>query len=131
MLDHYNYVNAKHLLSDNLKSECETHLQTLSVQSKFCDPAKVERSCRTWHQLMSGFHLGQLLFLLHTASDTLPTAVNLRQWCVQSDVKCTLRDSIYPFFHCSHPRWLPCGFNTTKIHIPPQPSTSLTYRPLC
>ena len=45
---------------------------------------------------MSGFHPGQLSFLLWVASDTLPTAVNLRRWCVQSDVKCTLCDSTCP-----------------------------------
>ena len=45
---------------------------------------------------MSGFHPGQLSFLLWAASDTLPTAVNLRRWCVQSDVKCTLCDSTHP-----------------------------------
>ena len=50
----------------------------------------------TWHQLMSVLHLGQLSFLLRAASDTLPTAVNLRQWCVQSEVKCTLYDSTRP-----------------------------------
>ena len=48
------------------------------------------------HRLMSGFHPGQLSFLLRAASDTLPTAVNLRRWCVQSDVKCTLCDSTCP-----------------------------------
>ena len=45
---------------------------------------------------MSGFHPGQLSFLLWAASDTLPTAVNFRRWCVQSDVKYTLCDSTHP-----------------------------------
>ena len=33
---------------------------------------------------MSGFHPGQLSFLLWAASDTLPTPVNLRRWQFQS-----------------------------------------------
>ena len=45
---------------------------------------------------MSGFHPGHVSFLLQAASDTLPTVVNLRRWCIQSDVKCTLCDSIRP-----------------------------------
>ena len=71
------YVKAKHLLSTNIKSQCDTHLQTLSVQCKFGDSAKLEESCKTWNRLMSGFHPGQLSFLLWATSDTLPTAVNL------------------------------------------------------
>jgi len=45
---------------------------------------------------LAGFHPGQLSFLLHAASDTLPTAVNLRRWSVQCDAKCILCDSIRP-----------------------------------
>jgi len=79
------YLKAKHLLFNTITSESETHLQTLSVQSKFGDSAQLERSCRTWHCLTSGFHPGLLSFLLQAASDTLPTAVyNLRRWYVQS-----------------------------------------------
>ena len=45
---------------------------------------------------MSGFHPGQLSFVLRAASDTLPTPVNLGRWHVQSDVKCILCDSARP-----------------------------------
>ena len=45
---------------------------------------------------MAGFHPGQLSFLLRAASDTLPTEVNLRRWCIQSDVRRTLCDSSRP-----------------------------------
>jgi len=37
---------------------------------------------------MCGFHPGQLPFLLWAASDTLPTAVYLKHWCVQSNARC-------------------------------------------
>jgi len=87
------YLKAKHLLSDKITSECETRLQAFSVQSKFADTAK---SCRTWHRLMSGFHPGQLSFLLWAASGTLPTEVNLRRWCVQTDAKCLVCESPHP-----------------------------------
>ena len=79
------YVKAKHLLRDHLLRDrttiqCNDHLQTLSVQSKFEGSAELEDSCKTWNWLLSGFHPGQLSFLLRAASDTLPTAVNLQQW---------------------------------------------------
>ena len=90
------YVKTKRLLCDNIKSQCDTHLQIPSVQCKFRDSAKLEESCKTWNWLISGFHPGQLSLLLQAASDTLPTAVNLRHWCVQSDIKCTLCDSTRP-----------------------------------
>jgi len=38
--------------------------------------------CNTWNR--------QVSFLLWAPSDTLPTEVNLRQWCIQSDVWCTV-----------------------------------------
>jgi len=39
---------------------------------------------------------GQLSFLLRASWDTLPTAVNLCRWHIQSNAKCTLCDSIQP-----------------------------------
>jgi len=90
------YVKAKHLLRDYTTGQCEDHLQSLSVQSKFEDSTKLEDSCKTWNRLLSSFHPGQLSFLLRAASDTLPTAVNLRRWSVQCDAKCLLCDSTRP-----------------------------------
>ena len=90
------YMKAKKLLSDNVKSNCSTHLQTLTVQCKFADSARLEDSCKTWNRLIAGFNPGQLSFLLRAASDTLPTAVNLRRWCIQSDIHCTLCASSCP-----------------------------------
>lgn len=71
-------------------------MQTLSVQSKFGNSAELESSCRTWDRLLAGFHPGQLSFLLPAASNTLPTAVNLRRWSIQCDAKCSLCDSTQP-----------------------------------
>ena len=53
----------------------------------------LESSCKTWNRLLKGFHPGQLSFLLHAASDTLPTAVNLQRWSIQCEAKCLLCDS--------------------------------------
>ena len=108
------YLKAKHLLFNTITADCDSHLQNLSVQSKFGDSAQMERSCRTWHRLMSGFHPGQLLFLLRAASDTLPTPVNLRRWHVQSDVKCILCDSTRPT--TAH---ILGGFIAAKIYVLP------------
>ena len=52
----------------------------------------MESSCRTWNKFPSGFHPGQLSFLLRASSDALPTAVNLRRWHIQCNVKCVLCD---------------------------------------
>ena len=84
---------AKHLLRDHIASQCRDHLQTLSVQSKFKGSVELEESCKTWNRLLSGFHPGQLSFLLRAASDTLPTAVNLQRWSIQCEAKCSLCDS--------------------------------------
>ena len=90
------YVKAKHLLRDHTTSQCKHHLQTLSVQSKFEGSAELEGSCKTWNRLLSGFHPGQLSFLLRAASDILPSAVNLQRWSIQCKAKCSLCDSKCP-----------------------------------
>ena len=90
------YVRAKNQLLIEVKSTSEDHLQALSVQSKFADSAELETSCRTWHRLLSSLHPGQLSFLLRAASDTLPTAMNLRWWNIQCSAKCTLCDFSRP-----------------------------------
>ena len=40
------------------------------------------RICGTWNRLLSGFHPGQLSFILRVSSETLPTAVNLCRWII-------------------------------------------------
>jgi len=90
------YVKTKHLLRDHIASQCRDHLQTLFVRSKFKGSAELEESCKTWNWLLSGFHPGQLSFLLRAASDTLPAAVNLQRWSIQCEAKCSLCDSHCP-----------------------------------
>jgi len=90
------YVTAKRQLKDHTKKQCEDHLQTLSVQSKFQNYTELETSSRTWNRLVMGFHPGQLSFLLHAESDTLSIAVNLLRWSFQSEAKCSLCDSQRP-----------------------------------
>jgi len=77
------YLKAKHQLLDETKCHCESHLQTLSVQGTFSDSAKLEGTCGSWNCLLSGFHPGQLSFLLRASSDTLLTEVNLCRWKTQ------------------------------------------------
>ena len=89
------YAGAENQLLGEVKSTCENYFQPLSVQCKFADSAELEASCRTWNRLLSGLHPGQLSFLLRAASDTLPTAMNLRR-NIQSSAKCTLCDSLRP-----------------------------------
>jgi len=50
-------------------------LLSVKLICRLFDSAQLERSYRTWHCLMSGFHPGHLSFLLRAASDTLPTAL--------------------------------------------------------
>ena len=90
------YVKAKNQLRDYTKSQCENHLQTLSVQSKFEGSAELENPCKTWNRLLKGFHPGQLSFLLRAASDTLPTPVNLQRWSLQCCARCSLCDTNHP-----------------------------------
>ena len=91
-----NNIKAKHLLRDYTTTQCKDHLQTLTVQSKFEGSADLEYFRKTWNRLLGDFHPGKLSFLLHAASDTLPTAVNLRRQSIQCDAKCSLCDSNRP-----------------------------------
>ena len=45
---------------------------------------------------MLGCHPGQLSFILHAASDTLPTAVNLQHWHIQCNAMCPLCGCVRP-----------------------------------
>ena len=73
------YKLSRKLLIADERSRIENHLDTLSVQSKLKDSARLETCCGTWNRLMLGCHPGQFLFILRAASDTLPTAVNLQR----------------------------------------------------
>ena len=58
------------------KTQCEDHLQSLTVQSKFESSTELE-NCKALNRLLRGFHPSLLSFLLRAASDALPTTVNL------------------------------------------------------
>ena len=60
-------------ISNEITSDNEAHHCTIQIFG-------LEISCRTWNKLMSGFHPGQLSFLLRASSDTVPTAANLCHW---------------------------------------------------
>ena len=49
----------------------------------------LESGCRTWNRLLLGCNPCQS-FVLHAASDTLPTSVNLKRWHIQCGAKCSL-----------------------------------------
>jgi len=66
------YLKAKHQLVHHARRECGDHLTSL----EFCQIRKPGHGI--------GFHLGQLSFLLRAASETLPIAVNLQCWSIQS-----------------------------------------------
>ena len=59
-------MNSKNHLRDHTKIQCEDHLQSLAVQSKFESSAELENTCK---RLLRGFHSVQLSFLLCAASD--------------------------------------------------------------
>ena len=86
-------IKAKQLLSNDVKLNCEAHLKSLTVKSKFSDSAKLETMCKIWNRLKADFHPWQPCKLLLTL---LPTEVNLTQWWIQSDVRCTLCSSLRP-----------------------------------
>ena len=81
------------MLSVDECSHYNDHLDTLSVQCKLKDSVCLEACYGTWNSLMLGCHPGQLSFILHVASDTLPTAVNLQRWHIQCNAKCPILNS--------------------------------------
>ena len=90
------YVLSKKILMADERTRYQDHLDTLSVQSKVKDSLSLETSCGTWNRLMLGCHPGQFSFILRAASDTLPTAVNLKRWRIQCSAKCSLCDCTRP-----------------------------------
>ena len=67
------------LFSVSLKTLCVWNL-AVKLETDFC-----------W-----GCHPGHLSFILRTASDILPTPVNLQRWHIQCDVKCSLWGTTRP-----------------------------------
>jgi len=90
------YLESKKLAAADERSRYDKHLSTLSVQCKLKDSVSLESHCGTWNRLMLGCNPGQFSFILRAASDTLPTAVNLQRWNIQSSAKCALCGSTQP-----------------------------------
>jgi len=82
---------AKEQLSSVLVLEHETHLKQLTVQCEFLGSVRLETICETWSQLLTGFHPGQLFFLLQTHCLLKSTCVV--GWHIQCTAKCALCDS--------------------------------------
>ena len=87
------YLLSKKLLAADECSRYDDHLDTLSVQCKLKDSVCFESCCKTWNRLLLGSHPGHLSFILRAA---LPTPVNLQQWHIQCDVKCSLCGNTRP-----------------------------------
>ena len=95
---HSLHLKAKNQLAHHTRHECEDHLLTLTVQSKFENSAELESSCRTWNRLVTGFHLGQLSFLLMAVSKTFLTVVkiyNVGPFIVTQSVYCVIHLPYY------------------------------------
>ena len=67
-------------------------LFSVSLKDSVCS----EYCYKTWNRLLLGCHPGHSSFILQAASDTLPTPVNLQQWHIQCDVKCSLCGNTRP-----------------------------------
>ena len=73
------YLLSKKLIAADERSCYNKHLDTLSVQCKLKDSVSLESCCGTWNRWLLGCNPGHISFVLQAASDTLPTAVNLRR----------------------------------------------------
>ena len=66
------------MLTNSVSEMINNHLASLLALSVQCKLKLLESSCQTWNRLLLGCNQGQFSFILHAASDTLPTAVNLQ-----------------------------------------------------
>ena len=62
-----------------------SHLESLSVQSKLLDIVGVENETHAWSRIMFSLPAGQMSFMIRAGIDCLPTPVNLCRWKIQSD----------------------------------------------
>ena len=103
------YKKAKDQLSKTVL-DCESHLNHLTVRG-------IQPGWRLLvvlgKKLLLGFHPGLFSFLLRASSNTLPTAVNLHRWHIQSDAKCTLCNSN----RLTHLEWMSSGTNSTAVYL--------------
>ena len=83
----------KNILSKRQCAVWDSHLETLSVQSKFLDIAALEQHSKVWSRIMFGLPAGQLSFLIRAGIDVLPSPANLQRWNIQPDSTCSLCNS--------------------------------------
>lgn len=89
-------ASCKRELANSHSTHWNSHLDTLSVQSKFKDIIALEPNCGVWNRIISGLPSGQLSFILRAGADCLPTPLNLRRWKYITDPKCKLCSSPTP-----------------------------------
>jgi len=87
-------------IKSNTASHWNTHLSSLSVQCKLTEAVNPEQESQVWKRIRDGLPTGQLSFILHAASDTLPTPLNLRCWKIQCGAKCSLCGNSRPTVAC-------------------------------
>ena len=83
-------ANCERDLANSYSALWKSHLDTLSIQSKFKDVVALEPTCRVWNRIISSLPSGQLSFMLRASADCLPTPLNLRRWKYITDPKCKL-----------------------------------------
>ena len=83
-------ANCERDLANSYSALWNSHLDTLSIQSKFKDVVALEPTCRVWNRIISSLPSGQLSFMLRASADCLPTPLNLRRWKYITDPKCKL-----------------------------------------
>ena len=83
----------KTTLSKHQSAVWDSHLETLSVQSKFLDIVALEHQSKVWSRIMFGLPAGQLSFLIRAGIDVLPSPANLQRWRIQPDSTCSLCNS--------------------------------------
>ena len=77
-------------LTERHQNLWNSHLNSLQVQSKFCDIVKLEQDNHVWNRIITGLPSGQLSFILRAGSDCLPTPLNLKRWNYQVSASCPL-----------------------------------------
>ena len=83
-------ANCERDLANSYSALWNSHLDTLSIQSKFKDVVALEPTCRVWNRIICSLPSGQLSFMLRASADCLPTPLNLRRWKYITDPKCKL-----------------------------------------
>jgi hypothetical protein len=61
-------------------SEWNSHLESLTVQSKLLDVIPLEADSHVWSKIITGLPSGQLSFIIRAGIDCLPTPMTLCRW---------------------------------------------------